>query len=497
MTARGKHAPNTTLRRLREERGWSLRRVADELCLLAEAEDENRIPGVNANMVGVWERGWKRPSPFYQALFCQLYHCTASHLGFVHEETVPLAPQTEIQQEVAIKHLPQLALAHEQTRATDLLCHAPEASPEQQAGAWLTLGASGLSQLFHEGWTLDEILTSVQMVLQSIQAMPVINRRQLLQLSGAAVLNSIPVPVGERVSEEERARFTNALGQGIGASWKLFHGANIQQVLAIGQAQLCLVQQAHSLLYPGVRPLFYSAVYQLIGAAWYFSGHYHDAQKALDQSYITALQSANVWHMAQSLSWQVYVQHALEQHTDALQLANEAIRLTSRQQERETIRLRARLLALSAEITTVTGDIKSMEKRLNIAQSLLEHIPDQHEEFDSASWFQHAGTCALVQNQYETAITYLEHALGKLSPEWKYRYISTALPLAQAYTSTRQPDKALAIAQNIVPSLATTQAYLLQQKFRDYLQGDLLAQFPDDSQCQTFVAETCHQLSLA
>ena len=327
--------------------------------------------------------------------------------------------------------------------------------------------------------------------------MPSITRRQLLQLGGAAVIGSIPMPVGERVSEEERMQLTRALGESIGAAWKLFHGANIQQVLAIGQAQLYLVQQAHSLLYPGVRPLFYSAVYQLIGAAQYFSGHYHDAQKALDQSYITALQSANVWHMAQSLSWQVYVQQALEQYTDALRIANEAIRLISGQQERETIRLRARLLALSAEITVVTGDIKSMEQRLNIAQSLLEYIPGQHEEFDSTSWFQHAGTCALARKHYETAITHLEHALGTLSPEWKYRYISTALPLAQAYTSTRQPDKAFAIAQHIVPSLVTTQAYLLQQKFGDYLQGDLLAHFPDNSRYQTFVAETCQQLSLA
>lgn len=68
MAQKGKHAPNHILRRLRKERGWSLQRVADELRLLAEAQDENDIPGVNANMVGVWERGWKRPGPYYQAL---------------------------------------------------------------------------------------------------------------------------------------------------------------------------------------------------------------------------------------------------------------------------------------------------------------------------------------------------------------------------------------------------------------------------------------------
>src|SRR5579872_5452415 len=270
MTSRGRHAPNTILRRLREERGWSLRRVADELCLLAEAEDENRLPGVNANMVGVWERGWKRPSPFYQALFCQLYSRSASQLGFVREETGPLAPQTAMQQEVAIKHLPQLALASEQTHAIDLLCHAPEATIEHQAGAWLTLGASGLGQLFNEGWTLDDILSSLQMVLQSVQSMPVINRRQLLQMGGAAVMNNIPVPVGERLSEEERVRFTGAMGESIGAAWKLFHTARNAQILAIAQTQLCLLQETSAFLYPGIRPALYSGVYNLIGATYHF-----------------------------------------------------------------------------------------------------------------------------------------------------------------------------------------------------------------------------------
>src|SRR5581483_8920532 len=127
MATRDRHTPNTMLRRLREERGWSLRRVADELCVLAESEDENRLPGVNANMVGVWERGWKRPSPFYQALFCQLYQRTASQLGFVTPEA--LAVPVENTQPVAAgatstnTGIPHLALAHEQTRAIDLLCY--------------------------------------------------------------------------------------------------------------------------------------------------------------------------------------------------------------------------------------------------------------------------------------------------------------------------------------------------------------------------------------
>src|ERR1017187_1487806 len=86
MAQKKKPEPNTILRRLRQERGWSLQRVADELQVLAQTEDENRMPGVNTNMVGTWERGSKKPSPYYQALLCTLYHRSASQLGFIGNE---------------------------------------------------------------------------------------------------------------------------------------------------------------------------------------------------------------------------------------------------------------------------------------------------------------------------------------------------------------------------------------------------------------------------
>ena len=34
-------------------------------------------------MVGKWERGFKRPSPFYQEKLCSLYDLTAEELGLV------------------------------------------------------------------------------------------------------------------------------------------------------------------------------------------------------------------------------------------------------------------------------------------------------------------------------------------------------------------------------------------------------------------------------
>src|SRR6266508_4372717 len=73
--------PNARLRRQRLRRGWSLQRVADELQKLCE--HEGRRVGVTASMVGKWERGFKRPSPFYQEKLCSLYNLTAEELGLV------------------------------------------------------------------------------------------------------------------------------------------------------------------------------------------------------------------------------------------------------------------------------------------------------------------------------------------------------------------------------------------------------------------------------
>src|SRR5205807_2262639 len=76
------HRPNTPLRRQRLLRGWSLERVAELLNELA-IEQTGQNVGVNAQMVGKWERGEKRPRPRYQELLCQLYQVDTDDLGFL------------------------------------------------------------------------------------------------------------------------------------------------------------------------------------------------------------------------------------------------------------------------------------------------------------------------------------------------------------------------------------------------------------------------------
>jgi tetratricopeptide (TPR) repeat protein len=74
--------PNDALRYQRLLRGWSLQRVADEICAIAVRQNGRR-PGVNADMVGEWERGVKRPSPYYREKLCLLYGTTANQLDLI------------------------------------------------------------------------------------------------------------------------------------------------------------------------------------------------------------------------------------------------------------------------------------------------------------------------------------------------------------------------------------------------------------------------------
>jgi tetratricopeptide (TPR) repeat protein len=73
--------PNDLLRRQRELRGWSHRRVAEELEKLGGSTDSKQV--------GKWERGVAKPSPFYQERLCTLFGLTAYELGFVAPSTQP------------------------------------------------------------------------------------------------------------------------------------------------------------------------------------------------------------------------------------------------------------------------------------------------------------------------------------------------------------------------------------------------------------------------
>ena len=99
MRDRDKPISNSRLRSERERRSWTLQEVADHLFDLCVAE--GRKSGINADIVGRWERGISRPTSHYRAKLCQLYSKTAEELGLIDEPVTsePLPPASQNGQE--------------------------------------------------------------------------------------------------------------------------------------------------------------------------------------------------------------------------------------------------------------------------------------------------------------------------------------------------------------------------------------------------------------
>jgi DNA-binding transcriptional regulator YiaG len=81
MTDVRAYVPNIRLQQHRARLDLTQEAVAEELARLAWVHHGVRV-GINADMVGKWERGEKRPSKLYRRLLCLLYQATEEALGF-------------------------------------------------------------------------------------------------------------------------------------------------------------------------------------------------------------------------------------------------------------------------------------------------------------------------------------------------------------------------------------------------------------------------------
>ena len=85
------------LRNYRLRLGWSLDDVAQQLIELGSQTGEPNL-GVNADMVGRWERGERRPRAPYPKLLAMLYGCSAEELGVHQAVTVAREVDQELSQ---------------------------------------------------------------------------------------------------------------------------------------------------------------------------------------------------------------------------------------------------------------------------------------------------------------------------------------------------------------------------------------------------------------
>src|SRR5713101_8173841 len=483
-TASKRRKPNERLRYQRHLRGWTLREVADKLYDLC-ASEEQRESGMSADTVGRWELGVSKPSLFYQQKLCALFGQSAEELGLIE----PLLPPEE--------HLPGVASRGQQgapvplpssSQPIDLLAEASGSSSEQALGAWLAAGAADLSALCAQGWTLEEVLSSLQVVLKGVQAMPNVSRRQLLQLGAAAVVvSSVPMPEGSHISVEERIRLHSALSECIQAGWKLFVTASMPQVLVVGQAQLHLLHQSHAELYPSMRPLFYSPVYRLIGAALFFQSRYAEAMQAHTQAYLTALEACDPWNMAESLGWQAGVLKACGRQAESIQTTEAALRLLDGFHEAHILTSRARLLAQWAESAALLGERNVMEEKLSASAELLNQF-EGSDEFDAAIWQLYRGTCALYIGNSASADTYLEQALHDLRPDLLHQRAYAALLQAQARLNMGDMKGSLEVVGTAVPLVVAADSPLLDRGLIDQIE-QLTATFPRNAEVREIANE--------
>lgn len=303
-------------------------------------------------------------------------------------------------------------------------------------------------------------------------------------------LNSITLPAGKHITEEERFQLTGALGDSISNCWKLSIRTPPAQMLAIAQAHLYLVQQAHSVLHYDVRPAFYSSVYRLTGIALQFQGYTDEAFKMHEKSYIAALEGADIWNMAQSLLCQANIHQSRSMYSAAQEAIEATIRLISYKMDKQSlanILLNAHLYAINAENAAYMSEFDKVQTNLALSQTFLEYLPTTHEEFDKTSWHQYAGVCALIGGQYDIALNELQSALDMLPREWLQRHAIILIQLFIAHARKHDLDATLIIANKAISVLETLQSPGLSRQFAAYAQNELQQAFPGNQQTKDLI----------
>lgn len=313
---------------------------------------------------------------------------------------------------------------------------------------------------------------------------PIVPSRETL------LLNGITLPAGKHITEEERFQLTGALGDSISNCWKLSIKTSPAQMLAIAQAHLYFVQQAHSMLHYDVRPAFYSSVYRLTGIALQFQGYTDEAFKMHEKSYIAALEGADIWNMAQSLLCQANIHQRRSMYSAAQEAIEATIRLISYKMDKQSlanILLNAHLYAINAENAAYMSEFDKVQTNLALSQTFLEYLPVAHEEFDKTSWHQYAGVCALIGGQYDVALNELRSALDMLPHEWLQRHATILIQLFIAHARKHDLDATFTIANKAISVLETLQSPDLSRQFAAYAQNELQQAFPGNQQTKNLI----------
>jgi tetratricopeptide (TPR) repeat protein/transcriptional regulator with XRE-family HTH domain len=482
---------NHPLRNARSQRNLTINQLAE-------------VAKIGASTVWRAEHGYVIGADSRQRL-CSYFGMTSHELGLA-EPAPPVSPQAQ-PLETPLHSLPGEAPPNLFDGHTPFFIINPSldldptqpqhsnSSSEQQLNTWLTLGSSHLAALFEAGWTLEAILDSLRVTLQGVQGMSGPMRSTLLQMTSSALSQTIPQPVNDHLSQEERYRLWQSLGKSIDEGWHLFHKSPPAQVLVVAQTLLTLIQQSHGFLPSEGRPSLYAATYNLLGASLLFQGHYEAARRAHEKAQIAALEGADLWAMAQSLNWQAIISQIRGHFQDAILSIEAALRLLGQREDVPGVRLRAHLLADWAYKAANLPEHTRLQEQLEASANMIKPL-ELDEEFDILQWQQIAGSCFLLRGKYSEAIHLLEQSLSQLPDTWLIRHLLTLLPLAESYARAGERDASLEAGSRVAALLERVEAGMLNLRFCEYSQA-LHAAFPNDQRVHAFIIQTQRQLLLS
>lgn len=458
MEGSGHTKPNVLLRRQRQQRGWSLQRVADEIRRLCEVED--RRVGITAHMVGTWERGTKRPSPLYREKLCMLYREPAGRLGFLD----PAGPEPAPMRHHHAMEDAQAAMV-DGAILDDLLRHdepgTPGTSPRAPGRA---SGAPDLDAHAQDRATAPATCAAETPDTRGSD----MRRRTFLHGFASATGAALAGPSLAILGDEPWARLSMALERPRAADLAVVRDLEAitatysQLTTRVSPSGLLKPVLAHmrtvtDLLQGGQHPALVrtrlcaaaAEIAQLAG--WLlFDDHDRSLARAYHEVALDAARQADGRDLsAYVLGSMSFLPNSLERPRDALRLLEQAEQVAD---AGRSAKIRSWLSAVTAETHAKLGDERAALTALGRADEHMDRADEQTgphwlRYFDRSFLSGYHGVCHLLLERPKQAQNALETALDAQPPgEVKHRTV-ILIDLASAHVAQRDPAAACDLAE--------------------------------------------------
>jgi hypothetical protein len=465
--------PNELLRRQRQQRGWSLQRVADEIRRMCE-RDGRRV-GITAHMVGTWERGNKRPSPLYREKLCLLYRENAERLGLidgpVHAEAPPPFPA----------HHGEVSLAH------------PFGPAQEPVPVHRVLDEE---LLFSEGGT------------DGLEAQDSEMRRRtfLRRMAGATGAALIAPPLG-LLGAEPWERLSMAIDRPAAADVDTVHDL---ETITASYARLTECVTSGSLIGPvlehmrtitdllrGPQPpavrrrlcVAAADVSQLAGRLLFGIGQHQAARSYYTVSLQASKEAGDRALGAYVIGGMSFIHTAEGKPDKALQLVQHAQRTAT---EAAPASLRAWLLAMEAELQATLGNAKATRTALDAAELAADAAerqptPPWIEYFDRGRLAGFAGVCHIRLGRPGDAVAPLTEAMDAL-PETSVKHRSVLLTdMATARVKQGYLEEGCSLARESLEIATRMKGLSAMRRLREF--RGLLTPWRDAREVQRFTEE--------